>query len=195
MSGTTVACAIIQGHLAYFANVGDTGIILGKVDKDEIIAEVVTRNHKPDVEEENLRIKKLGGLVEISNNGTKRVIHPSHDDKSLSPHKLPKLNISRSLGDLWSVTDQKEYLISPIPDVYVYHLDPLIHKYIILATDGLLNMIEPQDCVRLVHEMSIVLTMDKALEIARKLVEEALDEWKRRQLNADNISIILGFYT
>ena len=79
-----------------------------------------------------------------------------------------------SLGDLWSLIDQKEYLISPLPDVYVYHIDPLIHKLVILATDGLLNMIEPKDCVRLVHEMSGInhLTMDKAFEIGKKLINK-----------------------
>lgn len=43
------------------------------------------------------------------------------------------------MGDLWSATENKEYLISPMPDVYVHYIDTK-EKFIILASDGVWNV-------------------------------------------------------
>ena len=90
-----------------------------------------------------------------------------------------------------------EYLISPKPDVFVYNLDPTVHKYIVVASDGLLDVLNPQQCVQLVHDVSEeddVLGDDvnriKAFEATQKLIEAALSEWEKHKLPADNISAV-----
>lgn len=58
-------------------------------------------------------------------------------------------------GDLWSYDFYSgEFVVSPEPDTSVHTLDPQKHKYIILGTDGLWNMILPQEAISMcqVHE-------------------------------------------
>ena len=134
----------------FVAGVGDSAVILGKLDPIKgPIAKVVTVYHKPDNEEEEARIVKMGGTVELIN-GVKRVVYepefPSQatDDESRPHYAIPKLNLSRGLGDLWSfMASKRDYLISPVPDVFIYHLDPTVHKYIVIATDGVLDVLSP----------------------------------------------------
>ena len=68
ISGTTVACVHLRNRQLYVASVGDSGVILGQVDTIKgPIAEVVSAYHKPNNEQEEARIVKMGGRVEIFN--------------------------------------------------------------------------------------------------------------------------------
>ena len=147
-SGTTVSCAILRGNQLFTANLGDSGIIIGRLNPDgKPTGQKVTANHKPYDPAEKDRIEKMGGKVEPIKK-VMRVIYKS--DEMPSHLSFPQLNISRSLGDLWSFIINKEsYLISPVPQVLVHTLDPSIHKYILVVTDGVLNVLNPQKCIEL----------------------------------------------
>ena len=43
--------------------------------------------------------------------------------------------------------------MTPEPDVCVFDLDPLHHKYIVLASDGLWNMLRPQEVVNTIEQI------------------------------------------
>ena len=43
--------------------------------------------------------------------------------------------------------------VSPVPDVYVYDLHKTKEQFIILASDGLWNMIQPQEAVSIVGDI------------------------------------------
>jgi len=138
----------------YIANVGDSTIMLGKANPNhgeprepEIVAEVITRDHKPQDKKEKQRIEALGGNVSMCNKGDMRVVwerkRPAATSKTGEKYQvdeIPFLNVARSLGDLWSVTKNNEYLVSPIPDVYVHYFNLTEDK---LASDGLWNMLKP----------------------------------------------------
>ena len=56
-------------------------------------------------------------------------------------------------GDLWSYDFfSGEFVVSPEPDISVHTLDPQKHKYIILGSDGLWNMIPPQDAISMCQD-------------------------------------------
>lgn len=56
-------------------------------------------------------------------------------------------------GDLWSYDFYSgEFVVSPEPDTSVHTLDPQKHKYIILGSDGLWNMIPPQDAISMCQD-------------------------------------------
>lgn len=60
---------------------------------------------------------------------------------------------SPSLGDLWSYDFYSgEFVVSPEPDTSVHTIDPQKHKYIILGSDGLWNMIPPQDAISMCQD-------------------------------------------
>ena len=201
MSGTTVGCIILQPNCMLVANVGDSAVILGtsneEAKKPEVIAQVLTRNHTPHDEDERKRIESLGGLVQTSGKGKMRVIWEQKcPNGPCQVDRLPRLNMTRSLGDLWSaIPGKNEYLISPIPDVYIHHLDPFKDKYIILGSDGLWDVIEPQRCIDIVDQLwkSGVKDTTKASKVVMELVDLALKEWNNRMLKADDVSVIIVF--
>ena len=71
---------------------------------------------------------------------------------------LLPLSLSLSLpflsGDLWSYDYAKDdYYVCPEPDVHVLQINPHVHKVLILASDGLWNMLRPQDAVGCVQDV------------------------------------------
>lgn len=62
-------------------------------------------------------------------------------------------------GDLWSYDFYSgEFVVSPEPDTTVMTLDPNRHRYIILGSDGLWNMMPPKDAVNMCssHDKMVV---------------------------------------
>lgn len=57
-----------------------------------------------------------------------------------------------SKGDLWSYDFYSgEFVVSPEPDTTVMTLDPKRHRYIILGSDGLWNMMPPKNAVNMCY--------------------------------------------
>ena len=204
-SGTTVSCLLVQRDCVYVANVGDSNVVWGnynpkhgKKGEPEVIAKLVTKRHKPDNVTEKLRIESLGGKIAVDNKGMTRVVWQrrcscTETAAGVSQVELiPYLNISRSLGDLWSATKEcHDYLISPIPDVRIYSLDHTKHSFVILASDGMWDMLSPQEAVNIIHDLC---KKTNLTDIPKILVTTALERWNEKSSPADNISVIVGFF-
>uniref|UniRef100_K7G8L1 Protein phosphatase, Mg2+/Mn2+ dependent 1D n=1 Tax=Pelodiscus sinensis TaxID=13735 RepID=K7G8L1_PELSI len=205
-SGTTASVVIIRGSQMYVAHVGDSGVVLGVQDdpKDDFVRAVeVTQDHKPELPKEKERIEGLGGSV-INKSGVNRVVwkrprlsHNGPVRRSTVIDQIPFLAVARALGDLWSYDFYSgEFVVSPEPDTSVYTLDPQKHKYIILGSDGLWNMIPPQDAISMCqdHEEKQYFMTTKGehrQSCAKMLVNRALGRWRQRMLRADNTSAIV----
>ncbi|KAJ6653669.1 hypothetical protein lerEdw1_008795 [Lerista edwardsae] len=97
-------------------------------------------------------------------------------------------------GDLWSYDFYSgEFVVSPEPDTSVHTLDPQKHKYIILGSDGLWNMILPQEAISMCqdHEEKKYFMGEHQQSLAKMLVNRALGRWRQRMLRADNTSAIV----
>ncbi|XP_033027472.1 protein phosphatase 1D [Lacerta agilis] len=202
-SGTTASVVIIRGSKMYVAHVGDSGVVLGVQDdpKDDFIRAVeVTQDHKPELPKERQRIEGLGGSV-INKSGVNRVVwkrprltHNGPVRRSTVIDQIPFLAVARALGDLWSYDFYSgEFVVSPEPDTSVHTLDPQKHKYIILGSDGLWNMIPPQEAISMCqdHEEKKYFTGGRQQSLAKMLVNRALGRWRQRMLRADNTSAIV----
>ncbi len=52
----------------------------------------------------------------------------------IQTERIPFLAVARSLGDLWSYDiNRDEFIVSPVPDVFHFDIDPTIHKCLILG--------------------------------------------------------------
>jgi len=127
-SGTTASCIILRSldsRLIYIANVGDSQVIMGRAssincDETKFTAEVITKNHKPDDKEEARCIEELGGTLVKQKNGTTRVAwkrkrDPEGCSNTFKKHcieSIPFLNMTRSIGDFWSVTETNDFTYS-----------------------------------------------------------------------------------
>ncbi|XP_075417592.1 protein phosphatase 1D isoform X1 [Tenrec ecaudatus] len=202
-SGTTASVVIIRGMKMYVAHVGDSGVVLGVQDdpKDDFVRAVeVTQDHKPELPKERERIEGLGGSV-MNKSGVNRVVwkrprlnHNGPVRRSTVIDQIPFLAVARALGDLWSYDFfSGEFVVSPEPDTSVHNLDPQKHKYIILGSDGLWNMIPPQDAISMCQdqEEKKCLMGEYGQSCAKMLVNRALGRWRQRMLRADNTSAIV----
>ena len=185
------------------ANVGDSVVVLGKVNakygesgQPAVIAEVMTRKHTPDDKSEKDRIENLGGSVSSNRVVWKRKRPSQTNEKSCIFDHIPKLNMTRCLGDLWSVTEDDEYLISPIPHVHVHDYNFTDEKFIVLGSDGLWDVITPQECVEMIYHLCEGDVTDdfKVLKALRQLIHNALERWSSRKLVADNVSAVIGIF-
>ena len=193
----------------YTGHVGDSRIVLGRKNRETgfWIPKPLTKDHKPDSPEEKERISKAGGEV-MSKSGVERVVwfrpkngHQGPIRRSTNIDRIPFLAVARSLGDLWSYNpDNDTYVVSPEPDVNV---TPLTEddKCLILASDGLWNMLLDYESVRLVQEAYDSKEVDPFLLKSLKdrkteenpsqlLVQYALQKWTSSCLRADNTSAV-----
>ncbi|KAJ1185638.1 hypothetical protein NDU88_002428 [Pleurodeles waltl] len=202
-SGTTASVVIIRGNKIYVAHVGDSGVVLGVKDNpkaDFIRAVEVTQDHKPELPKEKERIEGLGGSV-INKSGVNRVVwkrprltHNGPVRRSTVIDQIPFLAVARALGDFWSYDFYSgEFVVSPEPDTSVHTIDPNKHKYIIIGSDGLWNMIPPQDAVSMCQdeEERKCFMGEYGPSCAKMLVNKALGRWRKRMLRADNTSAIV----
>lgn len=125
-SGTTCLLVIAQKTKLTVANVGDSrGVFCDKSGK----AFNLTIDHKPNNEQERERIELAGGEI-YQLRGIWRV---------------QGLAMSRSLGDILLKGDKN--IIIATPDVHVYDLKKYKPQFMILASDGLWDVISSQDAV------------------------------------------------
>lgn len=122
-------------------------------------------------------------------------------DKPPTVDFIPFLSVSRSLGDFWSWCERtQQFVVSPHPDVCIHPLDPTHQKFLVLASDGLWNVMSPQDVVDFICDYETV-TEDKGQEeeinqsrdVVRALIDEALYRWRKKGMFADNISVVIAF--
>ncbi|XP_058490506.1 protein phosphatase, Mg2+/Mn2+ dependent, 1Da isoform X1 [Solea solea] len=201
-SGTTASVVVIRGNRMYVAHVGDSAVVLGIQDDPTvpfIRAVEVTQDHKPELPRERERIEGLGGSV-IKKSGVNRVVwkrprlsHNGPVRRSTVIDQIPFLAVARALGDLWSYDFYSgEFVVSPEPDTCVVTLDPKKHRYIILGSDGLWNMVPPQEAVSMCQNNSeVTVSAPIGVSSARQLVSHALLRWRQRMLRADNTSAIV----
>jgi len=158
-SGTTATVALLRGRRLYVAQLGDSGLVLAKRNKEtgSVNAHYVTPEHKPDNEEEKKRIMSLGGSVATVNGVSrvvwKRPIASTRSDKAAKFEYIPFLAVSRALGDLWSYDrEQKNYIVSPDPHIEVIDLEKDVDCFMILASDGLWGVMDAQEAINIVDD-------------------------------------------
>ena len=195
----------------YTGHVGDSRIVLGKKNPETgmWIPRPLTKDHKPDSPEEKERITKAGGEV-MNKSGVERVVwfrpkngHQDPITRGTNVDKIPFLAVARSLGDLWSLNpDNDTYVVSPEPDVSVVPLTE-DDKCLVLASDGLWNMLLDYESVRLVQEVReskecepfLLKSLKQSKMQTNKnpsqlLVHYALQKWGSSCLRADNTSAV-----
>lgn len=147
-------------------NLGDSRCVISKKN----IAQVITKDHKPNWPDEKKRIQKLGGDIYYDG----------------SDWRIGDLSVSRAFGDL----DSQPY-ISQVPDIFRYkvgHND----QFMVIACDGLWDVLDNQTVVNFIVSQCYDMEcnrINKKTNIARMLSELAL-----KKGSTDNITIIVIFF-
>ncbi|KAG9444399.1 hypothetical protein H6P81_015739 [Aristolochia fimbriata] len=141
-SGACAATVLIKDGELVVSNVGDCRVVLSR----KRVAHALTSDHRPDREDERVRIENSGGYVN-NQNGVWRV-HGT-------------LAISRAIGD----SHMKDWIISE-PEVSTVGLDSDC-EFLIVASDGLWDKVGNQEAV------DVVLRHKYSVESCKKLVDMA----------------------
>ncbi|KAF7834461.1 putative protein phosphatase 2C 14 [Senna tora] len=121
-SGACCVTALIEGQEIVVSNVGDCRAVLCRGG----VAEVLTRDHRAEMEDERRRIEDKGGYVEI-HRGVWRV------------HGV--LSVSRSIGD----AHLKDWVVAE-PDTKILQLTSDM-EFLVLASDGLWEEVGSQEAI------------------------------------------------
>ena len=147
-------------------NTGDSRCVLCRNN----IALTLTRDHKPDWPDEYARITQLGGKVK----------------KVGDTYRIDDLSVSRAFGD-----KQSSKYVTHRPDIYKYKITKK-DKFIIIACDGLWDVISPQDAVNFVLKNCYDLDskrINRNVNIAKKLAQYAINKD-----SGDNVTCIIVFF-
>ncbi|KAM7541003.1 hypothetical protein Aperf_G00000039436 [Anoplocephala perfoliata] len=164
-SGSTAVCVLITPKHLFFVNCGDSRAVLirdGQVG-------FATTDHKPAHPSERERIQKAGGSVIVDRvNGN--------------------LAVSRSLGDYSYKTVRNlgptEQLVSPEPEITVIDRDLIRDQMVVLACDGVWDVVSNEDLVRVVSErMTCVSDLSR---ICNEVIDYCLYNG-----SSDNMSMVL----
>lgn len=140
----------------------------------------LTRDHKPGNQEERARIAACGGRVERLVDQRGLPVGP--DRVWLSGSWVPGLAMSRALGDAVA----HSVGVSSEPETSVVELCPQ-DRFLILATDGVWEFIDPQGAV------DIVVGCRDAEEACRTLVDTAWSRWLSEEEGVvDDITVVVA---
>jgi len=125
----------------FMANCGDSRAVLCTSGT----AQRLTEDHKPNLPAEKKRIEAAdGGVVEVQ--GVWRAVLPQ---KKRLTSKIAGLAVSRSFGD-------KDFkgpdIVSAEPEITVHEVDWDADEFVILATDGIWDVLSDKDSVALVRQ-------------------------------------------
>eukprot|EP00250_Pteridium_aquilinum_P027335 c346_g1_i1 orf=322-1185(-) len=153
-AGSTASTAILVGNRLLVANVGDSRAVVCRAGT----AYALSDDHKPNRKDERQRIEKAGGAVIWA--GTWRV--------------GGILAVSRAFGD----RSLKQFVVAE-PELQEETITDGV-EFLVLASDGLWDVVTNQDAV------SLVQSIPDAEEAAKSLANEAM-----RKGSADNITCIV----
>ncbi|XP_062079089.1 probable protein phosphatase 2C 18 [Humulus lupulus] len=169
-SGSTAVTLVKQGEHLVIGNVGDSRAVMATRDQDgTLIAVQLTVDLKPDLPGEAARIQQCKGRVFAMQDEPEvaRVWLPNNDS--------PGLAMARAFGDFCL----KDFGLISVPDVYYRHLTEK-DEFIILATDGVWDVLSNKEAVE------IVASAPSRATAARALVDCAVRAWRLKYPTSKN---------
>lgn len=163
-SGTTAVTVIKQGNDLIIGNLGDSRAILAtRGENNQLVAVQLTVDLKPSIPSEAARIRQRSGRVFSLPN------EPDVTRVWLPKYNSPGLAMARAFGDFCL----KNYGVISVPEVS-YHRITEKDEFIVLATDGVWDVLTNADVV------SIVSKATSEASAARLLVQSAHRAWRTR---------------
>lgn len=181
---------LFKGNRIISANSGDSRAIVVRNSPSQaakgvtsIQVEQLTRDHKPDEQDEYTRIMEKGGRVEAFKDQNGDPMGPArvwvqHED-------VPGLAMSRSLGDKVA----QSVGVLPDPEILDYTLTPN-DQFLLIASDGVWEFMSNVDVARLVYPYVEKNAPEAAANV---LVKEATKRWKKEEEVIDDITCIIIF--
>jgi serine/threonine protein phosphatase PrpC len=193
-SGATCVLALITNGKLTVYNCGDSRGVLGRrAGNGTITAMPMSNDHKPDKPEERKRILNAGGhlgcrqvLVNQGNRGP--VSMPVGPCRVWYQHRGETLGLamSRSLGD----AIVHKFGVASEPEAIEHVLDDM-DEFVILATDGVWDVVDNNHAVQMVHNFSVRSPNWNPLEASSVICKFARSRWEKLSPMIDDITCIV----
>mmetsp|Transcript_117366 Transcript_117366/g.374023 ORF Transcript_117366/g.374023 Transcript_117366/m.374023 type:complete len:373 (+) Transcript_117366:97-1215(+) len=179
-SGTSATIVVhnVADHTLVVSHVGDSSavVVRRKAACDgEIEGIFLTRDHKPDLEDERDRIQKSGG----------RVLYDGHGYRVCGAGMA--LNMSRSLGD---VDLHSASGVVAKPEVTEYPLS-WRDRALVVCSDGIWEFVKPQEIAEILEKFD----ESQAMTAAQHIADTAASRWRRSTGGEmmDDITVLVMF--
>merc|ERR1711920_105683 len=141
-----------RGHCRLLiANLGDSRAVLCRSQNGRLSAVRLSDDHKPGRVDERRRIEAKGGVVDMQ--GVWRVFTPGPATFG-GRNVLWGLAVSRAFGDLLMKEPQRYgcagatgELVTAVPEIHTYDLHPTEDRFLVLACDGIWDVLGDDDAV------------------------------------------------
>ena len=182
-SGSTCSSIIFTPKKLISINVGDSRCILGKYSNEKWVPKILTRDHKPNLQDELDRIVASGGRVEPYKDPSGNYVGPKRVWKKEG--EVPGLAMSRSFGD--EIGHEVGVIVNPEIKEYEFVNED---KFIVLASDGVWEFISNEEVVNIVKDFYLNNDIEASLNY---LYKEASKRWIMEEEIIDDITIIIIF--
>ncbi|OMJ89973.1 hypothetical protein SteCoe_7761 [Stentor coeruleus] len=192
-SGSTLNVVAIKGKKLFCANIGDSRAIVGnqindisnKTSSGKKWASVsLSRDHKPDIEEEAARINRAGGRVLSYFDESGNPAGPAR--VWLKNQNIPGLAMSRSIGDAIAASVG---VISE-PEIIEYELTSQ-DKFLVIGSDGVFEFLSNEEIVKLI----IPFWRNRDPQGACKIVVSSAEyRWRNEDVMVDDITVVVVFF-
>ena len=154
-SGSCALLTLIIENTCYVANVGDSRAILSKFNGREV--HPITKDHKPNDEDESKRIIANGGKIYQTQTQTK-LFNPNTNQYVnqiiLGPHRVfpGRLSVSKTFGDIEAKEPILEGMVGVVtaePDIFSFKIDSNC-DFLILGCDGIFDQLENEEIINAV---------------------------------------------
>jgi len=180
--GCTCTAAVIQGTCLCIADVGDSQAVLGSDEGTGFKGQVVTMRHHCLNPEELERIK-------TQHSGTTRALEDGYIQVFEGPWAGYELSVTRALGH----KNMEAYGVSDDPYVTMIQLDEEKHRCLVIASDGVWDVMTPDEVVRFV--MDYHMEGKTAAVAAEALVNHVIQlGYATEEGEQDNTSAIVVFF-
>jgi serine/threonine protein phosphatase PrpC len=155
-----------------------------------VVVKAMSDDHKPNLEHEQERIEKAGMKV--------AAVTFQEDGKDVTIHKVQRsetdqLAVSRAFGDFEYKSNVElgpdEQAVTAVPDVVVHARDPAMDSYLVLACDGVWDVMSNEEVAKfVVRQIELRADMSNAVlpEVGDALLTECLNRGSR-----DNMSVAI----
>lgn len=184
-TGSTALAVVIhentinESHYITVANVGDSRAVLSRNGK----AIDLTKDHKPNDKFERERIESLGGSVDWCG----QVDDNDNPIESTGCYRINgNLALSRAIGDR-----SERPWVTNTADISHYLIEEENDEFLVLATDGLYDVMTSQDVVSFVNNvLESAPHTSRRHEIQRDMAKYVVDEAMKRGTH-DNVTVLI----
>ena len=183
-SGSTCVSVIFTPEKLICPNIGDSRAVLGRYIDNEWKAIELSRDHKPTEPDEEQRILENNGRIQPFTDEDGEFVGPKR--VWIQEDDVPGLAMSRSFGDRVAATVG----VISAPEIKEMELCE-DDKFMIIASDGIWEFIDSQECVEIVKDYYENNDMKGCSDY---LYEISKERWLKEEEVIDDITLILVFF-